>query len=588
MSMRRLPRAGKIAAAVMFSVLMTFVMCMPDTANASSYRYRIRKLRWVKNYSVFVLPKGETYTFKVRYTPSKGIKKKVKFTSSRKSVAVINQKGKVTAKKNGKAIITAKSLDGSKKKIKCTLYVGQRITSLTWKNSGSERTIKRGEKFNFDSKVLPYAAKYKKVTYSSSSPKTVSVSSKGVVIGKKKGKAIISAKSQDGSGKYALCRVTVGTKVSKVKWKNTGLTTDMKIGDVFDLKAECLSKKASNKKLSYSSSAPSVAKVSRNGRITAKKSGRAVIKATAEDGTGKKVKTVVTVTNPLSPQQSKFIAHRGLQKSYPENTVQAFKGAAGYPFWGIECDVWETEENDGTLDLMIMHDSNIKKMTGFDRSIKDVNMKNRDDFPITGGNKNDPSVRYLIPDLSEYIDAVDPSVSGKELVIELKDKSISKEGARRILDVLREKEVHSSQVTFLSFYRQSLLNLKKAADVNEEENENQEERIDDQIETQKDEVDEKPDEVNKEMYDASGAEYMLLMKSSTSESEAADDIGWAVKNGMNGVSVSQKIADRIFVNEVRAKELECAVWTVDDVVKAKNFIEMGVDSVTTNYALWKK
>ena len=46
---------------------------------------------------------GKSVTLKVR-----GTKKKVKWKSSKKSVATVNAKGKVTGKKAGKAVVTAK------------------------------------------------------------------------------------------------------------------------------------------------------------------------------------------------------------------------------------------------------------------------------------------------------------------------------------------------------------------------------------------------------------------------------------------------------------------------------------------------
>ena len=58
---------------------------------------------------------GSTYNLKI-----KGTKKKVKWYSSNKSVAKVDSKGKVTAKKNGTAIITAKI---GKKELKCTIKV---------------------------------------------------------------------------------------------------------------------------------------------------------------------------------------------------------------------------------------------------------------------------------------------------------------------------------------------------------------------------------------------------------------------------------------------------------------------------------
>ena len=49
------------------------------------------------------LQRGKTYTLKV-----KGTKKKVKWSSNKKTIATVTRKGKVTAKKQGTAVITAK------------------------------------------------------------------------------------------------------------------------------------------------------------------------------------------------------------------------------------------------------------------------------------------------------------------------------------------------------------------------------------------------------------------------------------------------------------------------------------------------
>lgn len=58
---------------------------------------------------------GKSITLKI-----KGTKKKAKWTSSKKSVATVNKKGKVVAKKAGTAVITAKI---GKKKYKCKIKV---------------------------------------------------------------------------------------------------------------------------------------------------------------------------------------------------------------------------------------------------------------------------------------------------------------------------------------------------------------------------------------------------------------------------------------------------------------------------------
>ena len=59
---------------------------------------------------------GKTITVKAKFTPSKGISKEVLWISSNPKVAIVDEKGKVTAIKKGTVKITAKAKDGSGKK----------------------------------------------------------------------------------------------------------------------------------------------------------------------------------------------------------------------------------------------------------------------------------------------------------------------------------------------------------------------------------------------------------------------------------------------------------------------------------------
>ena len=64
----------------------------------------------------------ETLKLKAKVTPADAVNGKLKWTSSKKSVATVDQNGKVTAKKAGKCVITCATEDG-KKKAKCTVTV---------------------------------------------------------------------------------------------------------------------------------------------------------------------------------------------------------------------------------------------------------------------------------------------------------------------------------------------------------------------------------------------------------------------------------------------------------------------------------
>ena len=76
------------------------------------------------NYSKKTLYVGNKLTLKVKNT-----KKKVTWTSSNKSVATVNSKGKVTAKKKDSATITAKV---GNKKYKCKITVKQSKSSTVY------------------------------------------------------------------------------------------------------------------------------------------------------------------------------------------------------------------------------------------------------------------------------------------------------------------------------------------------------------------------------------------------------------------------------------------------------------------------
>lgn len=73
---------------------------------------------------------GSTYQIKKTVNPSKALQK-VSYTSSKKSVATVNSKGKVTAKKAGTAKITVKALDGSGKKAVLTVKVKDNSITAT-------------------------------------------------------------------------------------------------------------------------------------------------------------------------------------------------------------------------------------------------------------------------------------------------------------------------------------------------------------------------------------------------------------------------------------------------------------------------
>ena len=123
-----------------------------------------------------------------------GISGKVTYKSSNKKVAAVNSKGKVTAKKTGKAVITVKC---GNYKTKVTVYVNEK---LKLKKSSAVIKVKGKTSIKATTNITG------KIKYTSSNKKIATVTSKGVVKGIKKGKATITVKCNGVSKKF---KVTV-------------------------------------------------------------------------------------------------------------------------------------------------------------------------------------------------------------------------------------------------------------------------------------------------------------------------------------------------------------------------------------------
>ena len=143
------------------------------------------------------------------------------------------------------------------------------------------------EKVQLKATISPKTAS-QKVSWKSSKPKIVYVSSKGVIQAKKTGKATITAYTSNGKKKS--CTVTVKKAPKSLKLNKTAKT--LRKGSTFQIKAKP-SKDTASYQYTYSTSKKSVAVVSKTGKITAKKKGKAVI--TVKTYNNKKAKITITV-----------------------------------------------------------------------------------------------------------------------------------------------------------------------------------------------------------------------------------------------------------------------------------------------------
>ncbi len=213
-----------------------------------------------------------------------------KYTSSNKSVAVINSAREITALKPGKTTITMTSYNGLK--ATCVVTVKNEPESVRLNHESA--TISIGGTVDLDSFVNDGAGAYLK-KYTSSNPEIAKVGKAGVITGVSEGEALITLTVYNGI--KTTCKIKVIDAPYEIVYGKEKIT--MGVGESF--KNAITVKGGSTdytKTLKYSSSDKQIATVSADGTIKALKTGTA--KITAESLTG--LKTTCTVTVRKAPQ----------------------------------------------------------------------------------------------------------------------------------------------------------------------------------------------------------------------------------------------------------------------------------------------
>ncbi len=354
------------------------------------------------------MKKGTSFTFKTSITPTNATYKRLKWTSSKTSVATVSSSGKVTAKKNGKAVITATALDGSKKKASVTITVGTMVSKVTVKTKAGKK-LSVGKGFSLATSVSPSKASNKGLVYSSSNKKIATVSSKGYVkaiavpVGKTSATVTITVKSVDGSGKYAKYKVTVVKPSISTRAPASSIivpTTVQKliVGGTYQL-APVVTPAVG---VTYKSSNTNVITVSAKGLVTAKGSGDAVVYVIAKDSTSSTAAVAFNVKTyaQIAINQNQFVAHMGSIYKAPSNSLPSYQvaGESG-KFMGIECDVRETKDGE----FVLIHDADISARTNGSGSVSSLTLAQIQAAAMNKGTNISAYPGLTIPTLKDYL-----------------------------------------------------------------------------------------------------------------------------------------------------------------------------------------
>lgn len=267
-SVATVSNSGKVTAKAAGTATIT-----ATTVNGKKATCKVTVAAVTLNAKSIPLQVGKSTTAVKVATKSPSNDKVKSYKSSNTKIATVNSKGKVTAKKVGKATITVTMKSGATAKYTVNVQKGKVVTK-SLKLDAKSKTLLKGKKATLKVTRNPISAT-EKITWSSSNKKVVTVDKNGKITAKKAGTATITAKASN--GKKATCKVTVPgvtLKATKATIK-VGKTTTIKVKSTVVKKDKVKSYKVANSK---------IAKVDSKGKVTGLKKGKTSVTVTMKSG----------------------------------------------------------------------------------------------------------------------------------------------------------------------------------------------------------------------------------------------------------------------------------------------------------------
>jgi uncharacterized protein YjdB len=266
--------------------------------------------------------KGTTYTISAKVWSNNSKTPAVRWTTSKKKIASVTQKGKIKAKKVGNTVITATSRDKLKVKARCKVRVIQRASGLRIDPNYAICYV--GGTKRLTAVAKPKNTTIKTVTWQSEDTSIATVESNGLVRGIAQGETKITAVTTDGSKKTATCviKVTEKVPVTSIVVAQTSLT--MKKGDSTKISYTLLPNNTSDG-ISLASDNKRVAKVSQNGTIKAVGTGTCTITILSDGGVSSTVAVNVVSLNRSSLSMRQYDTET-LEVQGTSDTVSWYSG----------------------------------------------------------------------------------------------------------------------------------------------------------------------------------------------------------------------------------------------------------------------
>ena len=223
------------------------------------------------------------------------------------------------------------------------------------------------------------------------------------------------------------------------------------------------------------------------------------------------------------------MGHRGARGLAPENTIASFETARKIGVDFVELDVHVSKD----AHLIVMHDARVDRTTDGHGYIKEMSLS--EIKALDAGSRFDP--RYtgeMVPTLAEILEW---SGGGMPLVIELKG-GFEQGLVQKVIDLLWRYGV-ANEAILISFDHRALQHVKALSP---------------EIRT--------------------GLLYVARL---------ADPIAVARGSVADALHLNWNYVDHALVREAHAAGLALSAWTVNEPENMRTLIEMGVDSIATDY-----
>jgi len=235
-------------------------------------------------------------------------------------------------------------------------------------------------------------------------------------------------------------------------------------------------------------------------------------------------------TKKVNKRNTLMVAHRGISGIETENTASAFVAAGNRSYYGIETDVYRTADGK----FMLFHDRELKRVGGEDILVEKCSLDVYQSVILIDKfeqNKSRADVR--IATLENYIGIC--KKYGKVAVLELKS-SFTQEEINRIIEIIKSYDFLDG-VTFIAFEWE---NLEKVRAVSPEQ----------------------------------PVQFLTC--------EYSEELVARLKAAKFDLDILQNQLTRENIKVLHDNGIKVNCWTVDDVERANELAEWGVDYITSN------